>query len=311
VNPDQQLIDYISKNLNLGYDQQSITQTLLSSGYSQQQVNAAFDYLYAQSHYGAQQRASYSPGGHFGSKPIALYVMIGVGILLAVVSGVLLFADSSSSPSTGFEVQSPRDQPQTSLQDTPTTPVVTDDPVVENERNTQTSNTPTTPTDTQPSQTDSTQTTTTTITTPTQQATLSGGELTRLEIDQEVDKIAATKPQEALQLCAQILAQGGRSNCIIKVALESEQPSVCEELNDDFVRDTCYMNFAIEEIGSIQSVCANVQDQFKQRNCVLLFNNFAESEDAIQAQEAIEQLPLAQQEQILEESQTHDGPTLG
>ena len=309
VNPDQQLIDYVSKNLNLGYDQQSITQTLLSSGYSQQQVNAAFDYLYAQSHYGAQQQSNYTPGGHTGNKQIALFAMIGVGIFLAVVSGILLFSGSGSS-STDFVVNPGQDTTQTALQETPTT----QNPPTDTTTNPTNTGQPTTiPTDTSTTSSGTTSTGSTassgTSSTTGTSISLSDGDLTRLEIDQQVREIAATQPEKALELCSQILARGGRSNCITRVALESKQPSVCESHTDVYVKDTCYMNFAIEEIGSIQTVCANVQDQFNQRSCVLLYNNFAES--TVQAQAAVEQLPLAEREELLAEAQSFDGPALG
>ncbi len=298
---DQRLIEYISQNLNSGYDQNSIVQALLSSGYSQKQINAAFDYLYAQSHYGSQPRSQYIRGGYtaksFFTSPLFIIVAI-IGISIIGILLFLLFSLNQSSEE--FEISpSPNQQiPTTPPSQTPRDDVEIDDvsPLPENESAQQNNETdsvsPTTPTQTNR---------------PTQTQTSTGLESTnptRAEIDRTVNQIAGSQPERAIGLCEQISTSSGRSSCYTRVAVASKIATYCEKIDDIYPKDQCYMQFAIEEIGSIQTICPNIHDKFMQRSCTLLY----QSASGARSQETVIEPPLSQDSDVENRTVSDEDP---
>ena len=276
---DKQLINYISQNLQMGYDQQAITQALLSSGYSQKQVNAAFDYLYAQSHY-TQGQSQYTQSSHtsrsFFTSPIGLAFSV-LGFILFGMLAVVFF--SSNEPQDSFVITNPVPQPSQPSQqlERPQTqnesddePAPTQQPQVNDSQQQPVQPSPSQPRESQNQQSRPQQPQTTT--------NLQSSNPTRAEIDAAVNQIAQNRPDDAISLCSQITTRSGRSSCYTRVSIASQQPRYCEEVEDLFSRDNCYMQFAIEEIGTLELVCPNISDRFTQRSCTLLYQNFVEKD---------------------------------
>ncbi len=288
---DKRLIEYISQNLQMGYDQTSISQALLSSGYSQEQINAAFDYLYAQSQYGSQPKSQYTKGSgshNIFASPVTIISGV-LGVIIIGIFAVLLFSSNQHEDSfiippqqeipvttpIQLEEESQNDSRDDDIEQTDVVPIP-----VEEEVESQ----PTT----QPPQQEEEQITSRP---PTQSTGFTAVNPTRAEIDRNVDELAPTNPSAAINLCSEITTRSGRSSCYTRVALTAQDPQFCQEVEDLYPRDQCYMRFAVEEIGSIQTVCPNIHDRFTQRSCTLLYQNFAQGsiEDTVVEEPALSQ----------------------
>jgi len=249
--PNPQLINYIVQYTNLGYSPQSIKQSLLQSGYTPVQIDEAFSVV-SKSHYGSVRQQ----GPNVTTPNLAIIGMLVIGVLLLALGGGLLF--QSLNPTS---ISEPRSDVPISLE-----PVRT--PTQPQQPQTQPSQTPRTTS--QPPT--SPQTPTSAQTQPVSTASFdSSAQLSRLQIDQQVDALKATRPQDAIALCKKIDRVAGEYGCYAKVALASKSPSYCELILDAESKDGCYVSLAIQTIGD-SSLCAKISNEYKQRSCVELYN---------------------------------------
>jgi len=255
------IIQYIQQNLSLGYNNQSIKLALQQSGYTEQQINSAFDYISAQNHYGKQSGSQFAKPSA-PSKDLLLLVSGGlvVVVVLAIALTMLFSTDSSnsydsSSSQVRLEIEEPAPVKEYPIEnatalvelndvsDEEKKQIVTSDPVVQEQQ--------------RPSVTLST---TDTV-------------LTRTQIDAQVDELKTTQPQKAAQLCQEIITRPGQSACYTKIAVATKDQTYCDLISDSQARDTCYMQFPINLLGgSIQTICTQIQNQYRQDSCVELYN---------------------------------------
>lgn len=265
-----QLTEYISHNVSLGYDINAIKESLLAAGYEISQINAAIDYVMAQG--GSSGQARKIDLTHPSKKTVGLIVIVAIFLLVLAGVGIFLMQLPDLTPTTPGIAKEPTQTYTPPTVSQPTQPQIdepaaqeVDDPVFE-----------------EPS---SQQFDPLADTSPMFEARLS-----RIEIDEKVDSLSQDDPDEALKLCKQIIPRGGQNNCITKVSFESENPRLCELIKDDPAKDTCYINFAINEIASSE-ICRNIINEFKRASCYDLYRNLAELEQ-LQKSEPTQPAPI-------------------
>jgi hypothetical protein len=294
------LSDYVIQYLQLGYDLQSIRQSLLNSGYAIEQINAAIDYALAQSQSRSAKRAfsqAYSQTAQgqgfsrtqliFGFKPLQLIILIFVLLIIAgfAIAFVQLTSDSWQNPTLNQPLNQQNQQQGGSSQNSLGSSNGTTQ--VRNSSQSQTG---------QGSQTTSTadldakyglggansggSTNFGSISNSGQSNTVqilqelyddeTQRRLTRIEIEEKVDALSLTNPDDASILCQQILTSAGKFTCLSKVAILSQTPKYCAMIDDLAAKDTCYMNFPIKELGDVK-LCDFVQNSVKKTSCIELY----------------------------------------
>ena len=250
----------------MGYDLNSIKNSLLQSGYTSQQVNAAIDYISAQQQHQGTNTKSWSQTTTTSPNNSKIFMILGVLLVLAIGVGIFAILPDSTAKQPYVQPPNPSTQPSYNepdeipeMPENPRTPQLDEiqrQPVI-------------------PVQTVNRNTNT---------------RLSRLEIDETVSEIAATKPDEAIELCNQIITRAGTFTCVTKVAVESQDYQYCQNINDVSAKDTCFMNFALNEIGD-EAVCQKIANEYKKESCFNLYD--------IQAQLAqIENVPQLTDEEI-------------
>ncbi|HLP80196.1 MAG TPA: hypothetical protein VK158_06160 [Acidobacteriota bacterium] len=244
--PSQQLINYVLQNKNLGYSDATIRAALAASGYTQGDINAAFSYT--------------SPGGSSsGTPPILVFAIILIGVLfLFGAVAMFIMGDGSDEPDVYV--------PDVDLEPVTKPPVVIKDPEKK-------------PVVTQPKE-DQEENIPPPVSTGTGSTTL-----TRFEIDRQVASLAVTNPDKAAQLCVQITTRAGQLSCYHKIADISQEEKYCEMIDDDVAKDSCYVNLAVAQVGTV-AICDKIKDEFKSKSCVTLYGAHsyeltAEQKDAL------------------------------
>jgi hypothetical protein len=278
------LSEYVVRYLQLGYDLQSIRQSLLSSGYSIEQINAAIDYAYAQNSYGdATQNGQFTQGNYGNAQRTTSKVKISlnrmqIGVLvlvfLVLIGFAIAFFNLSSDPIS-----------QTPVYNTITNPSADTSLTGAGESSSSISTSSSSPSSLSEKydsllRGDGTTSSTGSISNnnnPNSVQVLqevfddeNQRRLTRLEIDERVEKLSATKPDDASILCQQIQTSAGRFTCLSKVAIISLNPKYCAMIDDFAAKDSCYMNFPIKELGTV-AICEFIQNQVKKNSCIELY----------------------------------------
>lgn len=92
-------------------------------------------------------------------------------------------------------------------------------------------------------------------------------ELTPGDLIVEADKKAASDPNSAARICDQIgIEEGSRDfdRCYTKVAKNSKQSGFCSYIQGTARKDNCYMSFAMDNDFS---VCPEIEDQYLSQTC--------------------------------------------
>lgn len=278
--------EYIIKYLRLGYSQDSITSALLQSGYNEQQIIRAFDYVLAQNSQGNQPQTSYTPGNSITFKWGFGAVAV-VGLFLIVLSVILILQNSSPAvvtpPSGIINNGNQFDQNPTSSGGSTA--------VSQNGGAQPSSSTGATTLNggsnggvTQPITNSGTSQTTGGASTGVSQG--GGGSsttsLSGFEIERLIFEIGPTDPERAMILCDENVLTAGRYACYERVAYLSENPSFCGQISDPVRRDTCYFQFAIDGLSSHDLICPNITSEVRRISCTSLY----ESRTVIEQQRA-------------------------
>ncbi len=83
-------------------------------------------------------------------------------------------------------------------------------------------------------------------------------------VTEEAIRSSTADVSKAGKLCDSLLELRDRDKCFEKIAENSNNPSLCSNIQSNSKRDTCYMNFAIE---GDYSVCSKVENQYLKKSC--------------------------------------------
>ncbi len=291
------LTDYISQNLQLGYDARSIKESLLQSGYEESQINAALDYVIAaqntaQNPFSQNTNLARNSTKHTISKKILIIASILFLLIITATLAVFFFQQSPTvAPPPRVDYGSAGDIADQAP--APSRPNTSGSTQTTRPTQSQNINDPIPYTPNPESQARAQQI---------QQQFEYKADLTRLEIDEKVNQLASSVPQEATQYCDMITTRAGRFACFSKVALQSADPEYCELIDDQNSRDSCYIRFPINDLGDTQ-VCDLIVSQYNKENCLRLYDNMAYYEQ-IQRQNPFNQLNQSQTTQTPNTSQT-------
>lgn len=280
--PRQQVIDYISSNVRSGYDIPSIRSRLIASGYEPSEINAAIDVV-------KSGKTSTVPRSH-----THMFVMLGiamVGFMLIAGTALVFFQQGSDSPLGSAISGSSFDKPSTTTNKPTTT-------------SSSTTNKPSTTTTTSKPASNSGSTTgssnfqgTTNVRdtipsidygTGASQSTLT----TRLAIENKVNQLASSKPDEAATLCGQINTAAGKYSCINMVAQVSEQSRFCTLISDVDSADACLTSLALKEVETVE-LCKQITSEIRFRQCVSIYNYQTQLDTVERAATAVQSQPLA------------------
>ncbi|MFT4312074.1 MAG: hypothetical protein ACMXYF_02495 [Candidatus Woesearchaeota archaeon] len=253
-----QLEEYILQNLSRGYDARMISQTLLSSGYTQDQINQAFQTVYQMQNQGFADQS----GGGTQKKPVSLLlvVIVIVAILfVATLASLILFSSSNGD-------QPPRGDDRPIIDPRPSEP--TTSPSQPNQRQPDPGN----DSNSQPSQPTPPEQPSTPTTPPSQPADTTNLR-TSSEILAAVQDIVQFDPDEAAKLCVRINIARTRSQCVTDVAIEAEDHRYCDVITHVPDRDDCYLQFVIQGKATDQT-CANIVDASKQARCEQVYTAY-------------------------------------
>lgn len=280
--PRQQVIDYISSNIRSGYDIPSIRSRLIASGYEPAEISAAIDVV-------KSGKTSVTTRSH-----THMFVTLGIAMvafMLIATTALVFFQQGSDSPLGSVISGSSLDKPSTTTQK-PTT------------SGSSTTNKPsTTPTTSKPASNSGSTTgssnfqgtTNVRDTIPSidygtgaSQSTLT----TRLAIENKVNQLASSKPDEAVTLCDQINTVAGKYSCINTVAQVSEQSKYCTLISDVDSADACLTSLALKEVESVE-LCKQITSEIRFRQCVSIYNYQTQLETVQKAAIEVEALALA------------------
>ena len=291
--PRSQVVDYISSNLHSGYDLSSIRARLISSGYEPSEINAAIEFIKS----GKDVHDSHSKG------TFTLIAIIMVGFLFVAGVATVFFNQQNqsplpNSPTTTFNPATSASTgsgayggASNSGQNTPSSATNTGG----NNPGTGTALSPTT-TRTTPlsgSGTGRNSIPSVDYSTPTENDQLA----TRLAIENKVNSLAASQPDQAATLCTQINTIAGQQSCLNTVAQISEQSRFCTQITDSDAADSCLISLALIHAED-NNLCKQIQSEIRFRQCILLYGTQSQADTL---QKAVTQVqaaqPLAQQEQ--------------
>ncbi|MFW5747026.1 MAG: hypothetical protein ACOCWQ_05770 [Nanoarchaeota archaeon] len=279
---DQNLLNYIWSYLQQGYDPQAIRDSLLKQGYDAESVKAAFDTIYASSYHEDMKtgRQSGKTPAHFSVTPTeivaAVLILVGASIL-----GILFFALSgndeeaidahdvlpSPQPDTALDDSEPIEEPRDS-NTTDSSKDIFDDGSDEPTRDSSMDESPAYDNEDVSGSLPE-------VSIPEQRT------LSRLEIEQNIKQLAVEDPLQAVSFCPQIITRNGEFSCYSTVALLSKQPKFCQYITDEKQSDFCYMQFAIEGIGT-DAICSRIQDVYRKESCLQLIALYADYKDTRQ-----------------------------
>lgn len=294
--PRQQVVDYISQNIRSGYDITSIRSRLIASGYAPAEVNAAIDLV--------ESGKTRVPGHSNGNFFILLIIGI-VGFLLVGGTALLFFKQAGDTPITSVNSNSNFNPPTKTTNPSTSKPSTTNKPS-------------TTSTTTKDSTTDSDSTTnsgssniqdstTNRDSIPTidygnsnSQSTLT----TRLAIENKVNQLAASRPDEAASLCTQINTVAGQQSCLNNVAQASEESRFCTQISDVDAADTCLTSLALKQAEDA-NLCKLMKSEIRVRQCALLYDAQVQN-DIVQKAAANVQTPALAKTPTLSDEQLVD-----
>jgi hypothetical protein len=268
---DQALLNYIWGYLQQGYDSDSIRSSLLGQGYKEKDVDEAFSVVYSSKYHNNVQSPDNSTQPfhlHINKTEAIAGVFLVVGI---IIIGMLLYSYVFST--SGDEVILPTGNDGTG-DDTGFVPYYdSDDDDVGNDEDVFSDEDLTPPNDDiiavnngndeligAPEDN---------VVVPPLVEPQNQKQLSRLQIDQKVEEVAATDPLTAATYCPQIITKNGENSCYAKVAIISGQEKFCQYVSTEKQQDFCYMQFAIEGKGS-QAICAYIKDSYRRDSCLQL-----------------------------------------
>lgn len=90
---------------------------------------------------------------------------------------------------------------------------------------------------------------------------------TPADLIEQAKKVSRTDPEAASALCNQLIQPNNIDLCFIEIAQESGQSRVCQNVQTQDNKDSCYMNFALK---GDYSVCTKVMDSYLSKSCYSL-----------------------------------------
>lgn len=241
--PNQNIVNYVWNYLNQGYSLSSIRKSLHDQGFSEEEVNFAIDFLYANHYYQGSENYSkpekkIKEGGsahHMKVNHIAFISLFILGIIIVGATAIFILTNTSQEIPT----------------DRKTEQVLYEEITVPEEREVQEQKPPAL---SEPGKKiEETRTDTSSET------------LSRRQIDLRVEFFSEDNPREATRYCKMHELEEDISFCIRSVAVSSGISSFCGEVKTDYVRDGCYfdMVFQHDDFAS----CQFIKNENIKKNC--------------------------------------------
>ncbi|MGM5483482.1 MAG: hypothetical protein ACQER9_01030 [Nanobdellota archaeon] len=284
-NPNSELVKYIWKNLQNGFSLTSIRKQLTSQGISFQDINNAFDFIYANYYY-SKNRDDYRNYSKQRMKPskklpkhdnkmvFALFTIIGV--LLIGFSAVFVLWDNSQENDVlsdneeigfdkGVEEKTEENDDVTEKKNNKEEHVVNDD------NNNKDSQVKTNLDDFQKEE-------------DVEEDTINkrlneSNYYNNRQIKESVNYYSTNDPKKAIEYCNKYELKEKINFCYKSVAVKSKNSAYCKDISMENIKDDCYLDFVIE--GSTDdSYCKEVKQENKKNNCFRLVDLNKELEEA-------------------------------
>jgi|SRR3989344_223007 len=241
----KRLADYIKKQIKSGYDITTIRNFLISNGYTSSLVDASIDSVYGNSE--SKQAGKLAPqiSANKYYKPILISIL-GLVIILGLIFGFIKIFGEEAVVDT---------------QNIPTerTPLGSQNNLKNNEIANQNTNQNNAENQEIPSQNQ--QNNENIVETARVNEDLQTYEPTILEIDNLIN----TKSEaESQKLCVELKDEYKKNSCYKKLAIKSDKPEYCDNIDKINLKDNCYFIFAFA--GKSQ-FCEKIQDTYQRLTC--------------------------------------------
>lgn len=252
---DKRLVDYIRQYTSQGYDQNAISQTLLQSGYSPDQINQAFSDAFSQQTSLSDQTTSSRP-----IHPPWLYLIGALIVISILVFFVSLATNSEPTTKNPLKVDNEFVPAKNNASTTTSGQFQSNDNTESSKNNPQVNtnndaNTLLNPAINQRQPSGSTSSVTTTST------------FTSYQVADMLHSLLPDQPEKALRLCDQIGTTAGRYNCYSRIALNTTDETYCRKIDTISSRELCYLQFAAQGIKTMK-ICDEITNVIRRESCV-------------------------------------------